>query len=65
MLRKAIPLKLGWALTIHRAQGQTLSRAELLLDGAFANGQAYVALSRVTCLDGLWMVAPLKSSQVT
>lgn len=64
LTRRAIPLKLGWALTIHRAQGQTLTRAELLLDGAFACGQAYVALSRVTGLKGLWMRAPLRQSYV-
>jgi hypothetical protein len=56
--RLQIPLKLGWALTVHRAQGMTLSRVELMLEGAFACGQAYVALSRVTGLQGLWMRSP-------
>jgi len=53
--RLQIPLKLGWALTVHRSQGMTLSRAELQLEDAFAPGQAYVALSRVVSLQGLWI----------
>eukprot|EP01052_Picozoa_sp_SAG31_P007498 SAG31_NODE_357_length_17115_cov_64.211801_10_plen_309_part_00 len=53
--RVQLPLKLGWALTVHRSQGMTLSRAEVDVSGAFAYGQAYVALSRVTDIAGLWM----------
>jgi len=49
-----LPLQLGWALTIHRAQGLTLERVFIDLSrGAFAAGQAYVAISRVTRLEGL------------
>lgn len=48
------PFVLGWAITIHRAQGRTLEKVFVdLSQGAFAAGQAYVAISRVTRLDGL------------
>jgi len=53
--RLQVPLKLGWALTVHKAQGMNLSRAELQVDDAFEPGQVYVALSRLTCLAGLWI----------
>lgn len=51
--REQLPIRHGWAITAHRAQGATLDRASVDLSGAFACGAAYVALSRVRTLAGL------------
>ena len=58
---KQFPLKLGWAVTIHKAQGLTLESCSVDLgEGAFATGQAYVALSRCKTLDSLNLYQELK-----
>ncbi|WP_424960964.1 helix-turn-helix domain-containing protein [Ekhidna sp.] len=56
---KQYPLKLAWAVTIHKSQGLTFEKAILDLEGTFAAGQLYVALSRLTSLDGLVLSSPL------
>jgi ATP-dependent DNA helicase PIF1 len=59
------PLRLAWAVTIHKSQGQTYNRAVIDLgSGAFAPGQTYVALSRITSLDGLYLTRGLRPSDI-
>ena len=60
---KQFPIKLGWAVTIHKAQGLTLESCSVDLgSGAFATGQAYVALSRCKTLNSLTLHQELKKS---
>ena len=60
---KQFPLKLGWAVTIHKAQGLTLQSCSVDLgSGAFATGQTYVALSRCKTMDTLNLYRELKKS---
>jgi len=59
------PLRLAWAVTIHKAQGKTFDK--LVIDigkGTFAHGQAYVALSRCRTLDGIVLKKPLEKKHV-
>jgi GTPase SAR1 family protein len=58
------PLKLAWAITIHKSQGLTFDRAIIDAQAAFAHGQVYVALSRCRTLEGMVLSSPLSPRAV-
>ena len=62
---KQIPLRLAWAVTVHKSQGQTYD--EVIVDmgsGAFSSGHTYVALSRVRSLEGLYLTKPIRLKDI-
>lgn len=60
------PLRLAWAITVHKSQGLTFSQVSIDFGGggAFAGGQTYVALSRCTSLEGITLKEPLRQSDI-
>jgi len=61
---KQYPLKLAWAITIHKSQGLTFEKAIIDAEAAFAHGQVYVALSRCKTLEGMVLSSPISSRGV-
>ena len=62
---KQYPMRLAWAITIHKSQGQTFEKVIIdMSHGSFAPGQLYVALSRCISLEGIELLRPLKKSDV-
>jgi ATP-dependent exoDNAse (exonuclease V) alpha subunit len=59
------PIKLAWAVTIHKSQGMTISKAEIDLTRTFVSGQSYVALSRLTSISGLRLKYSVKGLKLS
>jgi len=59
------PLRLAWAITIHKSQGLTFSQVKIdFTGGVFAGGQTYVALSRCTAINGITLQEPLRRDEI-
>ncbi len=59
-----IPLRLAWAITIHKSQGLTFEKAIIDAESSFAHGQTYVAISRCKSLEGIILKTPIRNSSI-
>ena len=62
--RKQVPIEPGFAMTVHKAQGQTMPRVIVDLEGCFGTEQPYVMISRATSLDGLLVLREFNANQI-
>lgn len=62
---KQYPVRLAWAITIHKSQGLTFEKAVIDAGASFASGQVYVALSRLTNMEGMVLLSPIKPGSIT
>ena len=59
------PIRLAWAITVHKSQGLTFNQVKIdFTGGAFAGGQTYVALSRCTSFEGITLTAPIRQQDI-
>ena len=59
------PIRLAWAITVHKSQGLTFNQVKIdFTGGVFAGGQTYVALSRCTSLEGISLQEPIRQSEI-
>lgn len=59
-----LPIQLAWAISMHKSQGQTFDKAHISPENVFADGQFYVALSRLRTIDGLTLHSPVSSRHI-
>lgn len=62
--RYGLPVNIAYALTVHRVQGMTLDRVNIVADDFFEAGQAYVALTRCTSREGMRIIGEIKSGDI-